>query len=204
MMKINCSILALAICLHLPAAPFAVIENGKGSGAIVIPEKAVDVEKMAAKELQIYLEKASGVKLPVIPENQITEKTNGYFLGSTKSAHAAGLDASRKQPNTYLIKNIGKRLYITGKDSAGPESSMNVHAGTLFGVYRYLIKGIGVRWLWPGVTGEYVPAKKTILLDSTSDFELKKALRTRIQHKFWSSATPEQRPAAARVLAEHR
>ena len=190
----------LALCLHLPAAPFAVIGNRKASGAIVIPDKAVDVEKMAARELQSYLEKASGVKLPVIPENQSTKETNGYFLGRTKAAIGAGLDASRKQPNTYRIKCIGKRLYITGKDGSGPERNMNVPAGTLFGVYRYLVRNVGVRWLWPGPTGEYVPGKKTIFLDPSADFELKKALRTRIQHQFWSPLTPELRRWSRRVF----
>ena len=46
MKKIFFCIPLLAACLHLPAAPFAVIDNNKGSGAIVIPDKAVDVEKL--------------------------------------------------------------------------------------------------------------------------------------------------------------
>lgn len=198
--KSFCCILAAAFLLPASGAPFSVIENGRSYGVIVIPEKAVPVERKAASELQYCLAKSTGVKLPILKENQATAKTKGYFLGRTKAALKAGLDASRKDPNTYLIKNIRERLFITGKDGSGRETSMGVPAGTLFGVYRYLIKNVGVRWLWPGDGGEYIPKRQKITLDTAADFEIKKNLRTRIQHSFWEPSKREQHRWSRRVF----
>ena len=39
-----------------------------------------------------------------------------------------------------------------------------VHSGTLLGVYEVLEDYLGVRWLWPGDLGTYVPRRNTIVI----------------------------------------
>jgi hypothetical protein len=48
-------------------------------------------------------------------------------------------------------------LFIAGGDAAGDPLNDNTSAGTLFGVYEWLERDLGVRWLWPGVLGTIVP-----------------------------------------------
>ncbi len=180
---------------------FTVIENGSANGKIVIPADARGVELKAAEELQVALAKSTGVTMQIVRENDAAAaNTAGYFLGRTAAAKQAGLDYDSKAPNSFKIKYSGNRLFIVGKNDAGGEVDMNVSAGTLFGVYRYLIRTVGFRWLWPGKTGEYVPEHKILSIDSSADCEISNQLRTRIPHDMWSPAVPELRQWARRVF----
>src|SRR5207247_2729133 len=56
------------------------------------------------------------------------------------------------------------------REPRNPLSTHNVHSGPLFGVYEVLDRYLGVRWLWPGELGTFVPRKSTIesaILDET-------------------------------------
>ena len=45
-----------------------------------------------------------------------------------------------------------------------PLATENVHTGTLLGVYEVLEDFLGVRWLWPGDLGTYVPRRSTFVV----------------------------------------
>ena len=63
-------------------------------------------------------------------------------------------------------------LFILGKESdSDPLDKSNPDVGTLFGVYEFLEKYVGVRWLWPGELGTYVPRTKTIELPAIKQLE---------------------------------
>ena len=53
----------------------------------------------------------------------------------------------------------------TGRNTIPPGDplNMNTSAGTLFGVYTWLEHDVGVRWLWPGDLGTFVPSLPTIM-----------------------------------------
>ncbi len=54
----------------LDAADVFLIENGLPQAGIVISEKPARMTKLAAKELQTYLEKISGAKLEIVTQPQ--------------------------------------------------------------------------------------------------------------------------------------
>ena len=57
---------AIAAGVAFGASPLEIAVRGKAPAyTIVVPEKASPVEKYAAEELQSFLEKVAGVKLPV-------------------------------------------------------------------------------------------------------------------------------------------
>jgi hypothetical protein len=53
-----------------------------------------------------------------------------------------------------------------------PEGSLvlagNGRNGTSFAVYKFLERFAGIRWLWPGESGEVIPKKSTLALDPVS------------------------------------
>ena len=134
------------------------IANGKSEGVIVIPAKPDPVEEFAAQELQTYLRKITGVTLPV-EKGKSTART-GYKLGRA-SGISFGKDA---QPDSWRSQLKDGFLEIAGVDGPGKETDTRNPAGTLFGVYSYLQNNLGVRWLWPGEDGEYVPHKMELFL----------------------------------------
>lgn len=164
--KINLLFAVLLLSAVLPAADFQVIGRGVGNGAIVLPERANQIEQKAAQELQYHLRQSTGAELPVISEKRLgPEIKGGYFLGNTKAAKLAGLDVSGEVPDTFIIHYRDNFLYIVGKDDKSGETHYLTAVGTLDGVYHYCHHALGARYLWPGKTGEYIPKRKDLALN---------------------------------------
>lgn len=150
-----------------------------GIRGIVLPDNAPDSVQLAAKELQKFTEKVTGVKLPV------TNRAEGkgfIILGAEKE----------------LLKNVGREgfrikaqngnLFIAGHDSpsgavVGIRNPWRRHevyneklklgafgeTGTLSGVYWFLETFAGIRFYWPGEVGTVIPAGRNIEVPADTD-----------------------------------
>ncbi len=154
-----------------------IVRDGKVRAAIVTAVKPSPVAAYAVEELVAHVKKATGQRLPVSVETAIPQ---GYptriFVGTTKAALAQGIDPNPLDIEEYVLRTVGNDLYILGKEMRreeykgtrphgepwNPLSGECVHSGTLFGVYEVLERYLGVRWLWPGELGTYVPRTHTI------------------------------------------
>ena len=125
---------------------------------VVIPDNPGKIEKFAADELSYYLEKVTGKKTPVVSEKNIKSGLPGYYIGRTSRAAALKVCAPEKI-NSFTVKFVDGSLFITGKDGDGEEKDDTNPAGTLFGVYHFLHDSLGVRWIYPGKDGEFIPVK---------------------------------------------
>jgi hypothetical protein len=149
---------------------FAATGAGQISQAIIIPDRPKPVEKAAAEELRYHLEKSTGLNLPVISEKNLTPAVKGgFFLGATSAADKLGLNITDKPLNSFRIKADDGFLYIVGHDNTRDEKRLDAAPGTLFGVYHYLQHVMGVRWLWPGATGESIPKHSAAIIDNSID-----------------------------------
>ena len=71
----------------------------------------------------------------------------------------------RREKNAADLES--DRLYNSPQhEGLGDPLNMNTSAGTLFGVYEWLDHDVGVRWLWPGELGTYVPSLPTMALQN--------------------------------------
>ena len=139
----------------LAAAPLQVVKNGKSDYCIIFNPKSVNTEAVwrAACDLQQYIFKATGVKLPMVKENARKNRP-AFLIGFEKVM----------TPEGFIVKTKGKDIIISGNDTAG--NVLNDHwatgarLGTWFGVSDFLEKQLGVRWFFPGELGEYVPKRK--------------------------------------------
>ena len=155
------------------ASPDAVrlVVDGKAAAVVVTADEPAPVAEYAAAELVRHVKKATGATLPVAVESAVPD---GYasrlFLGMTRAARAQGIAAEPLAPEAFVLRSVGRDLFIVGDEGDGnPLSPHNSKCGTLFGVYELLERGLGVRWLWPGPLGTYVPPADTVALDAVDE-----------------------------------
>ena len=169
------SIVLLSVCLPLMAVSgVALVEDGAPVAAIVLPAKAEPIAAYAADELAYHIEKASGARLDILNE-PLAQPLNrpAVYIGATKAAQDAGIDPHGLASEEAVLRTLDGNLYIVGNDGPGnPLSYANTHSGALWGVYEVLESRLGVRWLWPGELGEFIPRTSDVRipqLDQTFD-----------------------------------
>ena len=144
------------------------IENGKSAYSIYVPTNAIESVKTAGAELQRVLEISTNIKLPVV--NQPLPPM--IALGASEAAKAAGIDADKIPDEGFRVLTKDGNLYIAGKDWPDDQKKWNHcdSTGTLYGVYEFVERVVGVRWLAPGPLGEDIPPHKEKLEFSALDF----------------------------------
>jgi hypothetical protein len=115
----------------------------------------------AARDLQTYIGKISGAKLPIVSDEK---DPGGTVILVGKSALTqplndkipSGLTPSRREEG-FVVLTKGNHLLLAGNDE-GP------YHGTEYAVAAFLER-LGVRWFMPGDFGEVVPKQATIKVD---------------------------------------
>ncbi len=184
-------------------AGFVVTEDGKPKATIVIAREALgaptepttdqiqsaqpSTNKVAAAalDLQTYIEKISGAKLPIVsdekdPGGAVILVGRSALTKEFDSKIPTGLTPMRNEEG-YVIITKGDRLLLAGND-APP------YHGTEYAVAAFLHR-LGVRWYMPGEFGDFVPKKATLEVDglnisSRPDFKLR---------NWWGPQAPENR-----------
>jgi hypothetical protein len=145
------------------------VQNRQAVCVIVIPDRALPVVQSAAEELQYHIQKSTDAVLPIISEAKAQAGGSKIYLGPTRKARELKLSAASLPPNGFIIKLVSGDLFMLGDDSEGPvfgfQHGNRTRVGTLFAVYEFLDKHLGVRWLWPGELGEVIPKRQTISVD---------------------------------------
>lgn len=145
-------------------------ENGKANFVIVIPPEASKVTAFASKELKVFIDKALNSDIPILTEAD--GNIPALVVGDCDLARKAGLDIKKLPRDGYYIKTVGNNIFILGADdpSANPEenmksgrfSSIYYERATLFAVYDFLERFLGVRFYFPGEIGTVVPKIKDL------------------------------------------
>ncbi|HRJ73072.1 MAG TPA: DUF4838 domain-containing protein, partial [Terrimicrobiaceae bacterium] len=116
----------------------------------------------AAADLQEYLAKITGVKLPVEKRDSAGEIPSGapaIVLGALARELGAAPPATEFLEDGYVLERQGDRLLIAGESDRG----------TAYGVADFLARQ-GVRFYMPGPFGEDVPKRETLIIpDAVSE-----------------------------------
>ena len=157
--SVSLSLLVMAGLLPFAAsADLTLIAAGQPRAAIVTADKPSDKVKTAAADLQAYLQKITGAKLPLATD---ADPPQGALIlvGKSKLTDAlgitipAGLTEGRRDEG-FVIATRGNRLLLAGND-------VDPYHGTEYAVYEFLNR-LGVRWFMPGEYGEVVPHQTTL------------------------------------------
>ncbi len=123
---------------------------------IVVPAMPAPPERFAAEELVKYLVAMGNPRPSVVLAPEEGDIYIGTLPGSlaATSAQAVYARLKDKDPDSFVLRSLGKRLIIYG----------NSPRANLFGAYYYL-ESLGVRWYFPGTENEVLPAAAVRLED---------------------------------------
>lgn len=151
-------ILCWTACLPLLVqAAFAnepFFDGGRTEWKIYLSPQADPTETFAAEELSNALRKISGARFEVIASGEVPQRRViiiGDLNNPEVQSRAAALRLAPSKIEQIAVYTLDGRLYLAG----------NQPRGALYAAYRFLQHELGVRWLWPGPEGEFMPAKKT-------------------------------------------
>jgi hypothetical protein len=184
-MKICLVILLTFVCalFSQPARAAETIDlvtQGKSNYSILLEYDAPKSVKLAAEELQNYLQKISGAKLPIVSTS--TEPV--IALGANTLLKDAKLSPAKISPDGFRIVSCDQNLFIYGQDTY--EKQLNpingFSMGTLFGTYAFLEDVLCVRWIMPGKAGEIINKNADIQIASIDIQEAPSFLWRRIPY----------------------
>jgi len=128
--------------------------DGRTDWKIYLSPQAAPTETFAAEELRSALKKISGAEFEVLSSAEAPPR-RAIIIGDLNNpqvqlrAEALNLHAGKVEQ--IAVSTLDGRLYLAG----------NQPRGALYAVYRFLQQELGVRWLWPGPDGEFMPAKES-------------------------------------------
>lgn len=126
-----------------------VVANGEPRAVIVLEHDASEPLTNAVAAMRALIEQASGASLQLADAPPVGMAA--IHVGRSRAAE--GIDFSELDGDGFVIAVTDARTCII----AGPTDW-----GTEFGVYEFLERFVGVRWLMPGPDGTDVPSQPTI------------------------------------------
>jgi hypothetical protein len=139
-------------------ADLILVNRGKSRYKIVIPVAATLAERHAAEELQLYLQRMSGARLPIVSDTE-PAAFREILLGDNLHLRRIRrkIDLEKLGPDGFVLRTEHNQLIIAGGRPRG----------TLNGVYTLLEEKLGVRWFTPEL--EQVPRESRVTLPSLDE-----------------------------------
>jgi hypothetical protein len=137
------------------AHALVVVQDHAPQATIVVDKNSSEQVRQAAKTLQEYVQQSTGATLPIS-----TEAASGktIHVGRSTVADKAGINATRLDEDGFILRGTNdNNFYIVGGSDWGTE----------FGVYDFLERYVGVRWLMPTEIGVDVPHRATLDIPAT-------------------------------------
>ena len=114
------------------------VENGESTYRIVLPVNYTEVEKIAADELNYFMQETTGATFDIVYDDDVTYTENGryIYIGAVEQLQAAGITLpSSLGAQGYKVQQKGKSIFIAGYNAKGN--------GPAFGVYSLLEDLVG-------------------------------------------------------------
>lgn len=160
------------------------VEKGKPRAVILVGDQNPDLARQAAQSLQETIEKASSVKLPIIEDiSSVSNDQITIIVGGGKLAQSRGVDINALPTEGYRIKTGENYVIFAGHDidiPHGTHKTSRYSRATLWAIDYYLDRYLGVKWLWPGEFGTYVPEHEMVSIPNGLDISLRPSLDKRL------------------------
>ena len=133
-----CSVAVMAVTLMTACAECGKGETGQTASVsaarcMVVYPDAYDSApsairlggKAAAKDLAVVLSKVTGASIEVRPESSVPPTTkNVVYIGDTKAAAAAGLDAGVLKANSFRLVAVPGRVFVLSRTQMGASAGV--------------------------------------------------------------------------------
>ncbi len=133
-----------------PRPPFLVVEDGQAVACIVVPDGCWEMRRPLAIRLNSYLQQAMNTQLDIVRQQ---DTRPAIHLGRSDYVDQLGLDLDNLGEQGFVLFGVDENNFII----AGQTDK-----GTEFGVYEFLERYLGVRWLMPGEYGTDVPSRNRL------------------------------------------
>jgi hypothetical protein len=152
------------------------VVDGRANSVIVVGTEVPDSVKLAANELQSYIEQVTDVKVPIEAKPSADDSMTNVFVGQSQYVKELGVSVDGLGSDGFRIVAKDNWIVIIGRDYAGPVICGKINpwryhetyspnwkvsafgeTGTLYGVYEFLQRSCGIRWYMPGELGTVVP-----------------------------------------------
>lgn len=143
-----------------------IVQNGEANAVLVVPKKMNPDIKCAIELLAEYIQKSTGALLPTVAEQNLKESQACYdrmvyiyvgFVGENSEQNIGELLYGMNDDG-FLIRYHKNSITIIGPTIWG----------TRFGVYNFLERYLGIRWLMPGPEGEDVPEMQNLTIPAVN------------------------------------
>lgn len=141
------------------------------NGEIVVATGTAKPVEFAVREMNGIFARAFGVQLPVV--RTPTAGRVSIVLGDCDLSREAGIDVSKLARDAFVVRVTANRVFIAGRDdqtcdlmgeSVVKGRVVNGERATVFGVYDFLERHLGVRFYFPGRLGTIVPRASEVRL----------------------------------------
>lgn len=178
-MKQSFFFLVLLCLLYGCSSVNNVIVNGRSDYKIYVSDSASRPEQVAAVELQEYLFRITGFRLPVTHEWNAQDKYVCVGFRDAPQSLLPDINPQEFGNEEYIIRSDGQHLLIAGGQPRG----------TLYGVIGYLSDHLGCRWYTKDVVK--IPERKIIPLPNRDDrqqpaFEYREAWYNEAYQPAWA------------------
>ncbi|HCK51567.1 MAG TPA: hypothetical protein DIC23_00015, partial [Planctomycetaceae bacterium] len=140
-------------------ANLVLVESGKPRASILLSQKPTASAQLAAFELQFYLEKISGGRLPIVREPARVAGTV-ILVGESQRSRALGFHHKDFLRQEYVVQTHRDGLLLMGHDgqeftAVQYDSYSSLYAagshpiGTCYAVHSFLENQLGVKWYLP-------------------------------------------------------
>ena len=176
----------------------ASLEFAAGRTEVVIAAGAPKTVEYAAQEACDILGQALGRRPEIVRAPRA-----GYssiVLGDNEWGRAAGIDVQALKRDAFVIRAVGTRLHVVGRDDPrvdlpgivahGSLGNLEFERATLFGVYEFLERYAGVRFYFPGELGTVVPHTDAIVVPKDVDLAIAPAFTVRSFQMLGDGAVP--------------
>ncbi len=143
-------VIAIAAMTGVAAAETFIVEDGRPNAQIIIKNDAISPVEIAAEQLQIYIEKISGAKLPI--NNSVDENIPvKIYVGKSEYTDKLGIDGEQFTHGGFHIKSGADWLALVGKDElfSMPENMWPTRHGDLPRVIEEWDKATGEKFVFP-------------------------------------------------------
>ena len=155
------------------ALPVWLVRDGKPAASIVAAPVLDDREASklvslgvpftvlaAVEELQTCIKRATGAELPIYID-RMPDSGNVVLVGASRFTKGLGIDPEALPPSGFVVKTLPGKVVIAGRDRcAGPDFCRE--SGTLWGLYDFLERVLGVRYYYPGELGTIIPRRRDL------------------------------------------
>lgn len=180
---------AASLAWTLAARP--VVENGQSRAFIVLGEPDNAFHAAAAQDLQDHIKLAAGVAVPIIDSaaaRGADRNTTLLVVGAGPLSEELGVKTRDLEPEEYRIQTKGNSVVFVGGDIGEAAKSSAWAAGqssnaTAWAVGYFLDRYLGVRWLWPGELGTFVPARRSFIVPDIDVQERPSLLQRRLRSR---------------------